>query len=110
LKTLDSYVGAYGPDWITGVVTDHVGSALEAGALLHKAASGKTYLTGPKGGVAIPVLCGELVPVATEDGVIDGRCGLPVLNDDLACPGHHEVIMSYRSNYDHLYEWETADA
>lgn len=109
-KTLDDFTGSYGPGWTIGVLTDHVGAATEAGMLLHTAPSGKAYVTGPKGGAAVPLLCGEVIEIATEDGPMTGRCGLPAATDAFGCPGHHEMILSYRSNYDHLYEWESADA
>src|ERR1041384_2432525 len=111
-KTLDDFTGAYGPDWRTGVLTDHVGAAEAAGMKVHAPRHGKaTYVTGPAGGTSVPVLCGEIIEIATEDGPIDGRCGRDVRPGEFGCPGHHEMILSYStSRYDYLYEWETADA
>ena len=107
MKTLDDFVGNYGWDWTTGVLTDHLGDAEAAGMLVHTSSRGFAFVTGPKGGKAVPVLCGEIIDMPTEDGPGTGRCGLPAKDGELGCPGHHEVIMSYRSDYDHLYEWET---
>lgn len=105
-KTLDDFTGAYGADWTTGVLADHLGSALEAGMLVHTAkTTGKLFVTGPKGGAAVPVLCGEIVMIWTEDGYIDGRCGDHVTAEsEIACPGHAEAINGWRNLS--LYERE----
>jgi len=93
--TLDHFTGAYGPDWKTGVLADHLGAAEAAGMKVHAPRHGKaTYVTGPEGGYAVPVLCGEIVPIYTEDGPIDGRCGLDVRPGEFACAGHWEAIVS----------------
>lgn len=94
MKTIDDFTGAYGPDWETGVLADHVGAATEAGILIHRSPKGWAHATGPKGGAAVPVLCGEIIWINTEDGRIDGRCGLPVRHGEFACPGHWEAIIS----------------
>lgn len=99
--SIDNFTGSYGPDWKTGVVVDHLGSAVEAGMLVHTSPSGAVYVTGPKGGVAVPVVCGEIIMIDTEDGRIDGRCGLPVKADEGACPGHWAQIQAYRLDPDY---------
>lgn len=96
LTALDNFTGCYGQDWARGVLVDHVGDATQAGCLYHVSPRGWAFLTGPKGGAAEPVLCAEVIEIATEDGPMTGRCGRPVKADELGCPGHHEAIMSYR--------------
>lgn len=91
--------------WIDGVITDHVGRALEAGYVVHVAASGRTYIAPEAGGTAVPVLCGEIVAVPTEDGWVDGRCASPVMNDDVACPGHAAQINAWRDER----QWDEPD-
>ena len=101
-------IGTYGPDFDRqGVATDHVHDALDAGYVVRVAATGRTYLAPATGGTAVPVVCGELIQVFTEDGPMSGRCGLPVLNDDCACPGHAAQIAAWRSqsSYDEAL-WE----
>lgn len=87
---------AYGPDYRLGVITDHVGQAQAAGWTVHVAASGRTYISDPKG-AALPVLCGEIVRIDTEDGPTDGRCGHFVDHDDIACAGHAVGINAWRN-------------
>lgn len=89
--------GAYGQDWTTGVLAEH----LPSDANLRVIASGRLIALVPSAYKmldTVPVLCGEIVPIHTEDGTIDGRCGLPVHGiDGFACPGHQEAIMAYRN-------------
>jgi hypothetical protein len=96
-KTLDDFTGAYGSSWRTGVLVDHLGTALEAGMLAHASPRGYAYVTGPKGGHSVPVLCGEIVEIWTEDGPTDGRCGCLVKAGEGACPGHWAGILSWRN-------------
>jgi hypothetical protein len=35
-----------------------------------------------------PVLCGYLIPIVTEDGPSDGRCGVPIDKDSGFCTNH----------------------
>lgn len=71
-----------------GLVADHVTSFVEAGGTVRSAASGsgKAWAVLP-GGRAFPVVCGYLIPVMTEDGPSDGRCGLDALPEGM-CEGH----------------------
>lgn len=108
LNTLDTFTGAYGQTWDTGITTDHVHAATEAGCLLHTTPKGWARMTGPRGGASVPVLCGEVVGIDTEDGIVSGRCGQPVkanaaYGTDLGCPGHHEMILGYHGRNDHYY-------
>lgn len=90
------YVGSYGSQWRQGVVTDHVRHALDDGYSVRVFKSGRTFLVPDAGGVPIPVLCGELVPIRTEDGILEGRCGDYVLHNDFACPGHARELRLFR--------------
>lgn len=85
-------VGAYGQDWVTGVLAEHVSED----TCIIVDTSGRTFvLTNDDN---FPVLCGEIVEIQTEDGLISGRCGLSVYNRGYACPGHQEAIESYRND------------
>jgi hypothetical protein len=94
---MDFMTGSYGQDWTQGVLAEH----LPAGVELKVVASGKLLALRPIEGrkmlEAVPVLCGEIVEIYTEDGRMDGRCGLPVHGiDGFACPGHQASILAYR--------------
>jgi len=98
------YTGSYGPTWTTGILTERLYEAEQAGLLVHRTASGRLYVTGPRGGAAVPVLCSELVDIYTEDGPMTGRCGAPAVETDIdgervafGCPGHTNLILSWRS-------------
>jgi len=41
-------------------------------------------------------LCPELVWIWTEDGKVDGRCMLPIVQGGFACEGHQEEILQWR--------------
>lgn len=88
--------GVYGPDYRHGVLTDHLGRLVEAGVDLHVTASGRRVAIFEDGS-SLPILCSEIVPLYTEDGVVDGRCGRYVRNDDDACPGHQFGIDRWRN-------------
>lgn len=85
-------VGCYGQTWRQGVLSDHLHQAEQAGAKVRLLASG-THVVVLPGGVVEPVLCSEIVEVWTEDGVIDGRCGIPVMRGagHFCCEGHQWV-------------------
>jgi hypothetical protein len=69
-KTWDR-VGRYGPTWREGILAEHVIDAEQVHAL------------------GVPVLCGEIVWIQTEDGRMDGRCGGPVTGPDgWTCESH----------------------
>lgn len=96
----ENHVGHYGPGvsrydaegehYITfervGVVVDHVESFVQAGGSVRPTRSGGLWAVLPDGR-AYKVLCGEIIPVATEDGPSDGRCGLPVVAATGRCRG-----------------------
>src|SRR5690349_6907012 len=95
----EEHIGHYGPgrrvwdehgDGIVydrvGVITDHVASFVEAGGSVRNGAT-VVWAVLPDG-KAHKVLCGEIIPVATEDGPSDGRCGFPVRPGEVMCEGH----------------------
>lgn len=95
INTPERLIGAYGPDWTRGVISDHERIAVEMGLPVRVSASGKRrYVVIDHR--AEPVLCSEVVEILTEDGPIDGRCGIPVEGDAYACPGHEAIIAHYR--------------
>lgn len=80
--------GVYGPGpFRLGVLSEWEGIAEEAGMIVRTTATSR-WVTGPKGGAAFPILCSELIPVETEDGIVSGRCGQAVTVDSAWCPGH----------------------
>jgi hypothetical protein len=85
---LYDFTGNYGQEWREGVVIDHLRAAQVAGCLVHEAPSGRRYVTGPRGGHAVPVVCGEVIQIDTEDGPISGRCGKPLHATEWACYMH----------------------
>ncbi len=107
------HVGHYGPgtsDWDDdgehhivyrqGVLSDHIESFLAAGG-------GTTLVVGPgtdapqvtyavlPDGSRVPVVCSEVIPVRTEDGPSDGRCGHDATVDGM-CEWHAEERDSWR--------------
>lgn len=54
--------------------------------------------------------CPSLVWVHTEDGIVDGRCMLPITDTEVgACEGHAEEIRSWHSMSEiEKLEWERA--
>jgi hypothetical protein len=97
LSALERLTGRYGQDWAYGVLVDHLGQVQAAGLAVRQTTSGRLWVYDPRTSEAArPVLCAEIVPVATEDGTISGRCGNPVVGDEGACPGHAAVIASWR--------------
>ena len=84
----EQFVGGYGPAWRTGVLIDHTDSFVAAGGRL-RVGRNATWAVLPTGR-AIPVVCGEIVRIDTEDGPMSGRCGLNVFRDLGACDAHAE--------------------
>lgn len=82
-------IGSYGHAWRVGVVSDHVAWAERVGARIVRGALATWVVDDEASGRAYPVLCGDIVEIDTEDGPIDGRCGLLAVDqDELACEGH----------------------
>lgn len=82
---LEDLTSGYGQNWTRGVLAEHVHST---DATVHVTTTGRTVAIPLGGGVPVPVLCGEIVMLATEDGPVDGRCGRQTYDGDFACPGH----------------------
>lgn len=83
--------GLYGRDWKLGILLEHVDHLVGAGTVfLRYDAEGFASLR--QGDTVIPVACGDIIEIPTEDGPISGRCGLPVHRDVVrtygSCPWH----------------------
>jgi hypothetical protein len=106
IETLDDLTGAYGQSWETGILSENRALAERHGYRVHEAANGAAWVTGPRGGRAVRVVCSELIWVDTEDGRIDGRCGLPVA-DGWACSSHAAELAEWRAMSDREQDsWE----
>lgn len=108
-NAVEAAAGAYGPTWRRGVATDHLYLVIDAGAVVHISPSGRTYVQ--EGRECLPVLCGEVIEIATEDGPMSGRCGEYVYDNDLACPGHAAQIWAWRgeSEYERFLAEQRAE-
>ena len=96
----DEFIGMYGTDierdeegysHVVGhasLVVDHTDLFEAAGGTI-RVGLHATWAVLPTG-QAFPVACGDLVPIRTEDGPSDARCGLNVVGDLGACQGHAE--------------------
>jgi hypothetical protein len=82
----EQFIGAYGQSYRAGVLIDHTDRFVEAGGTI-RVGRHAVWALVPKM-AAIPVVCGEIVEIATEDGPISGRCGCNVAKDLGACAGH----------------------
>jgi hypothetical protein len=98
-------IGRYGPDWVTGVISDHEYLANE----IQRGDAATTQRYARVGNEWYPVLCGEIVMIDTEDGRIDGRCGQPVHGDDVACPDHQADITRWMNERRWMYDAEESD-
>jgi hypothetical protein len=110
--TIDDFSGCYGQDWATGILVDVLDRALAAGLVARTMpASGRVYLTGARGGRCLPVVCGDIIEIWTEDGRMDGRCGLPIVADRGACAAHADERDAWlgMSEIDRR-AWEAANA
>jgi hypothetical protein len=77
----------YGPGYREGVLIDHLHHVAE---YVRTLASGRLVVVDREDrGIAVPVLCGAIVPIRDEDGTHDGRCGEYVESPDACgCPWH----------------------
>jgi hypothetical protein len=90
---IEAPVGNYGQDWKAGVLSEHLRPAHSARRL-----PGGTWIVIQPDGSTNKIVCSELIWVFTEDGRIDGRCGLPVDEHGLTCPRHElPTAENYRS-------------
>lgn len=92
-----------GNRWIPGVITDHAGRFE-----VRTGRSGRPFAVDIDGR-AFPLLCGEIVPWASEDGPSDRRCALRVEHaDHLGCPGHDEMVRSYHHQNSQIdWDWSS---
>lgn len=81
---MKALVGMYGQDWNHGILSDHASQGVKF-ETVDDAGNRVAHLHD---GEVEPILCSELVWVWTEDGRIDGRCGLPVPAGERTCVGH----------------------
>lgn len=90
-----------------GVIVDHLRRILDAGGSTRTLASGRLVAVASDGSTA-PVVCAEVVPVWTEDGPSDGRCGGPVFGaEGFACEGHTEERRGWAAMSEaERYRWE----
>lgn len=97
-----------GPRWIASLLSERLEEFLSAGGRLYATKTGFLWAV-VRDGRAYPVVCSELVVIGTEDGPIDGRCGVPVAGGALTglCEGHGAVVSHWRQ-MDELErrEWE----
>jgi hypothetical protein len=88
MSILDKFTGVYGADWNLGVLGEHMDLAVQAGVIATTDRDGQQYAVAPDTVEWFaPVVCGDIIWVYTEDGQMDGRCGLPVV-DGFSCEGH----------------------
>lgn len=100
------FTGLYGQDWNQGVLIDNLNRAEAAGMKVHTMAI-RQYVTGPDGGASFPVVCGDIIAVWTEDGRMDGRCGLPIVPGRGACEGHADQQEAWRGQCEaEVIAWE----
>lgn len=101
---LEEFLGAYGQDWRRGLLIDHT-DAFEAAGGTIRVGKHATWALLP-GYPAIPVVCGDIVRIDTEDGPTDGRCGLNVTADG-ACEMHHDQHVFWASQTEaEVDQWE----
>lgn len=88
----ERFIGAYGPDWRAGLLSEHLDLfKLAGGAFRPSSGDGAGFALIPTedgGMIARPVVCSELIEVWTEDGRQSGRCGRPALDATGTCPAH----------------------
>lgn len=83
----DRFIGAYGPDWRSGLLSEHLELFRRAGGT-HRPASSDGAGWAVIDGKAVPVVCSELIRVDTEDGPVSGRCGANALDATGTCYAH----------------------
>jgi hypothetical protein len=86
--------GCYGQGWRQGLLSDHVGLALDLGFRVVTLSHTRRLVC--EDGLTFPVVCSEIVMVDTEDGPIDGRCGL-VADLDGFCEPHAAQVSEWRA-------------
>ena len=84
--TIHDFTGVYGRVARTGILSEHLNLALDAGFDLKTGIDGD-YVKDFEGDTAL-VVCSELIAIHDEDGTHSGRCGQPVVPDSAFCDGH----------------------
>lgn len=82
-----TFIGAYGQNWRSGLISEHLDLFVRAGGT-HRASRSGSAGWAVVDGKAYPVLCSELVRIDTEDGPQSGRCGSPALEATGTCEAH----------------------
>lgn len=104
----DAHIGYYGPGEVSyddegdygiayreGLLAEHAVNFVAAGGTIRKAASGSGLAWAIlSDGRAVPVVCGEFIPITTEDGPSTGRCGLDATGEG-QCEGHAAEYASW---------------
>lgn len=85
----DRFIGAYGPRWRSGLISEHLELFKAAGGV-HRPSNSDGAGWAVIGGEAFPVVCSEIIEVWTEDGRQSGRCGEYALAETGACEPHSE--------------------
>lgn len=107
----DAHIGRYGPGerhyddegdygyvYREGLLSEHVPSFKAVGGVIRVASTGSGLRYAVlSDGRAVPVVCSDLIPITTEDGYSDGRCGANATEDGM-CPGHAAEYRSYMSS------------
>lgn len=91
----ERFVGAYGQTWRAGVLSEHLDLFVRAGGV-HRPSRHEGAGWAVIDGKAVPIVCSEVVAVATEDGMVSGRCGANALAETGACETHSEVLAHWR--------------
>lgn len=81
------FVGAFGPRWRAGVLSEQLDLFKRAGGV-HRPSRSLGAGWAVIEGKAYPVVCSELVRVDTEDGPVSGRCGENALDATGTCAYH----------------------
>ena len=82
------FIGAYGPTWREGLLSEHLDAFVRAGGT-HRPSRSRGAGWAVIDGKAIPVVCSEVVRIDTEDGPISGRCGANALASSMTCDDHN---------------------
>lgn len=95
MDLIEQVARTYGPTHAGryGVISEHLHVAERLGLTVRKLTDSAWVID--EHGRAYPVLCSELIPVYTEDGVTDGRCGSRATLELLCCEHHTEIVRGW---------------
>ena len=82
------FIGRYGPDWRDGLLSEHLDLYRRAGGEFRRPSHGAGAGWAVIDGLAVPVVCSELVRIDTEDGPVSGRCGAKAYAATGTCDAH----------------------